>query len=57
MHALYCVQCTQRKLIGRAVQALVGAFYADQAALPQSERGPADVPGPLRRSYRGRFPP
>jgi ParB/RepB/Spo0J family partition protein len=36
---------TPAQLVGRAVQALVGAFYADQAALPQSERRPADVPG------------
>ena len=36
---------TPAQLIGRAVQALVGAFYADQEALPQSERRPADVPG------------
>jgi ParB/RepB/Spo0J family partition protein len=36
---------TPVQLIGRAVQALVGAFYADQEALPQSERRPTDVPG------------
>ena len=36
---------TPQQLIGRAVQALLGAFYADQAALPQSERRPCDVPG------------
>ncbi|MGE4178148.1 MAG: ParB/RepB/Spo0J family partition protein [Thermoleophilia bacterium] len=36
---------TPAQLIGRAVQALVGAFYADQEALPQSERRPATMPG------------
>jgi hypothetical protein len=36
---------TPAQPVGRAVQALVGAFYADQEALPQSERRPADVPG------------
>ncbi|WP_217914736.1 ParB/RepB/Spo0J family partition protein [Miltoncostaea marina] len=36
---------TPAQLIGRAVQALVGAFYADQEALPQSERRPAAMPG------------
>ncbi|MGD9734749.1 MAG: ParB/RepB/Spo0J family partition protein [Solirubrobacterales bacterium] len=36
---------TPAQLLGRAVQALVGAFYADQEALPQSERRGADVPG------------
>jgi len=36
---------TPAQLVGRALQALIGAFYADQGALPQSERRPADVPG------------
>jgi ParB/RepB/Spo0J family partition protein len=36
---------TPAQLVGRAVQALLGAFYADQAALPQSERRPSVVPG------------
>jgi ParB/RepB/Spo0J family partition protein len=36
---------TPAQLIGRGVQTLIGAFYADQGALPQSERRPADVPG------------
>jgi ParB/RepB/Spo0J family partition protein len=36
---------TPAQLVGRAVQALVGAFYADQEALPRSEQRPTDVPG------------
>lgn len=36
---------TSEQLIGRAVQALVAAWCADQAALPRSERRPASVPG------------
>lgn len=33
------------QIIGRAVQALVAAFHADQGALPRAERRPAAVPG------------
>jgi ParB/RepB/Spo0J family partition protein len=33
------------QVIGRAVQALALAWFADQAALPRSERRPAEVPG------------
>ncbi|MGE0027249.1 MAG: ParB/RepB/Spo0J family partition protein [Thermoleophilia bacterium] len=36
---------TPAQLVGRAVQALVGAFYVDEEALPQSERRPATMPG------------
>jgi ParB/RepB/Spo0J family partition protein len=36
---------TPEQVIGRAVQALLAAWYADQSALPQSERRPATVPG------------
>jgi hypothetical protein len=33
------------QIIGRAVQALVAAFHADQRALSRAERRPAEVPG------------
>ena len=36
---------TPEQVIGRAVQALIAAFNADQVALPRSERRPTDVPG------------
>ncbi|MGE0026372.1 MAG: ParB/RepB/Spo0J family partition protein [Thermoleophilia bacterium] len=36
---------TPAQLLGRTVQALLTAFYADQEALPQSERRAADIPG------------
>jgi hypothetical protein len=36
---------TAEQVIGRAIQALALAWFADQAALPRSERRPAEVPG------------
>ncbi|WP_217913839.1 ParB/RepB/Spo0J family partition protein [Miltoncostaea marina] len=36
---------TPAQVLGRTVQALLAAFYADQEALPQSERRAADIPG------------
>jgi len=33
------------QVLGRTVQALLAAFYADQEALPQSERRAGDIPG------------
>jgi hypothetical protein len=41
------------RVIGRAVQALMLAWFADQAALPRSERRPAEVPGEVPGRWAG----
>jgi hypothetical protein len=45
------------QVIGRAVQALALAWFADQAALPRSERRPADVPGRWGGGVAAALPP
>ena len=48
---------TAEQVIGRAVQALALEWFADQAALPRSERRPADVPGRWGDGLAAALPP
>jgi ParB/RepB/Spo0J family partition protein len=48
---------TAEQVIGRAIQALALAWFADQAALPRSERRPAELPGRWGGGVAAALPP